>query len=112
MSLQEFVHIMVCLKNIIRTWVDTHISNFKIYIWGGRSGKNCKFVGIPIIHLLSGSRLVIGDDCRFRSGKKDNYIGLATPCIFQQLFVGLKLKSAMSGEFRGCYWCREKDNNR
>lgn len=40
---------------------------------------------MPIIHLLPGSRLLIGKNCRFRSGKKDNYIGLATPCIFSTL---------------------------
>lgn len=85
MILQTISHLSVCVKNIVKSFVTTKITKAKLLIWGGITGARCKFIGIPIIHLQPGSRLIIGNDCRFRSGKKDNYIGLSTPCIFSTL---------------------------
>lgn len=115
MTLQILSHLIVCFKNTVRTYVFSKLSYIKLFFWGGKAGSKCKFIGLPIIHLLPGSKLIIGDNCRFRSGKKDNYIGLSTPCIFStmtqyaQIIIGDNC--GMSGTVIGAAKCIIIGNN-
>ena len=85
MALQRMMHIAVCLRDMLRLKLCTPYIVLKLKAWGASIGKGNRFWGIPVIHLIPGSKLKIGNRCRFRSGKKDNYIGVMTPCIFSTL---------------------------
>lgn len=91
MTMQKLSHFAVCVRNLVKSYITTKITSIKMLMWGAKTGKGCSFIGIPTVHLLPGSKLVIGNNCKFRSGKKDNYIGLATPCIFSTLSRDAKI---------------------
>lgn len=83
--IQRLCHYYVCVRNIIRKSIYTQLFKIKAFTWGGELGAGAVAYGMPVIHLLPGSRLRIGRNFRLRSGRKDNYIGVHTPCIFSTI---------------------------
>lgn len=48
-------------------------------------GKKCKFIGIPYLRPLPGSKITIGDNCSFNSSKNSNLIGIDRKCYISTL---------------------------
>jgi acetyltransferase-like isoleucine patch superfamily enzyme len=86
-------------------------STFILYIfYSGRNislGENCNFWGLPILSLYPSSKLIIGDNSRFRSTKLSNLIGInhrviiSTHSEFANIEIGCN--SGFSGTTISCY---------
>ena len=48
---------------------------------GIKSGENCEYFGVPYFHRDPFSSIIIGQNCRFRSGHTSNLIGVNHKCI-------------------------------
>jgi acetyltransferase-like isoleucine patch superfamily enzyme len=48
---------------------------------GVKFGSNTKFYGKATIRIFPNSQIIIGNNCRFRSGHTSNLIGINRPCI-------------------------------
>lgn len=59
------------------------ITKLRLRILGCKIGKNVKFIGFPHIDRITvNSHISIGDNCKFRSRRMSNPLGLVRPCIF------------------------------
>jgi acetyltransferase-like isoleucine patch superfamily enzyme len=52
-----------------------------LFIKGIKSGQNCEYFGVPYFHRNPFSSILIGNNCRFRSGHTSNLIGVNHKCI-------------------------------
>ena len=49
-------------------------------MWGVQLGSSCKFSGRTFFRKYPGSRIRIGNNCRFRSSFRSNLLGINRPC--------------------------------
>lgn len=49
---------------------------------------SCQFMGRPKFKLYPGTRVIVGDGCKFLSGRTDNLIGINRPCIVSVYHAG------------------------
>ena len=71
------------------------------YYWGINIGRNCSFYGMPIFHRAMGSKIIIGDNCTFRSAKWSNFVGLNRGCMFSTLYSDALIKIGSNSGFSG-----------
>lgn len=68
---------------------------------GIKSGKNIKFYGMPVAIRMVDSKIVIGDNCRFRSDFKSNLVGINRKCIISTLRKNAEIKIGSGSGFSG-----------
>jgi acetyltransferase-like isoleucine patch superfamily enzyme len=56
-----------------------------LHLRGVRSGRGCRFVGLPVVKLAPGARIDLGDDVLVNSRFDSNPAGLPYPTIFAAL---------------------------
>ena len=61
----------------------------------------CQILGRPKFKLYPGTRVIIGDGCRFLSGHTDNLIGINRPCIITAHNAGTIVKIGEHSGFSG-----------
>jgi acetyltransferase-like isoleucine patch superfamily enzyme len=61
----------------------------------------CRFMGRPKFKLYPGTRVIVGDDCTFLSGRTDNLLGLSRPCIISAHNPGTVVKIGEHTGFSG-----------
>ena len=61
----------------------------------------CEFMGRPKFKLYPGTRVIIGNKCRFLSGHTDNLIGLNRPCIISVYNRGTIVEIGEGSGFSG-----------
>jgi acetyltransferase-like isoleucine patch superfamily enzyme len=62
---------------------------------------SCQFMGRPKFKLYPGTRVIVGDGCKFLSGHTDNLIGINRPCIVSVYNSGTVLKIGEDTGFSG-----------
>ncbi|MBU0581509.1 MAG: acyltransferase [Candidatus Margulisbacteria bacterium] len=63
--------------------------------------KKCRFWGVPIIYRRPNSKIKIGYNCRFRSDKRSNLIGINRRCIISTLKKGSIIRIGNNCGFSG-----------
>ncbi|HEV3414470.1 MAG TPA: acyltransferase [Puia sp.] len=62
---------------------------------------SCQFMGRPKFKLYPGTRVIVGDGCKFLSGHTDNLIGINRPCIVSVYNPGTVVKIGEDTGFSG-----------
>ncbi|HEY4155058.1 MAG TPA: acyltransferase [Puia sp.] len=62
---------------------------------------SCQFIGRPKFKLYPGTKLIIGNNCKFISGHTDNLIGINHPCIITVSNAGTELRIGENSGFSG-----------
>lgn len=76
-----FWHKVDVLCALISRWYYTLMMRTRCYMRHVDLGLNCKFYGKTFIQRAINSRIVIGDDCHFRSKHLSALLGINHPCI-------------------------------
>lgn len=74
----------------------------------------CEMMGRPKFKLYPGTRVIVGNGCRFLSGHTDNLIGINRPCIISVYNRGTVVQigegSGFSGTVIGAMNCMSSSN--
>src|SRR5580692_5824343 len=62
---------------------------------------SCRFMGRPKFKLYAGTRVIVGNGCKFLSGHTDNLIGINRPCIVSVYNAGTVVKIGENSGFSG-----------
>ncbi len=84
-SCDSYPHLISCLTRKIRTKHDTTWARLLGIWWAVEVGRGCSFVGLPHFRRHPGSRVCIGNYCKFNSSSTSNLIGVNRPCIISTL---------------------------
>lgn len=74
-------HLVYCVINLMRTFIDTRLTRMRARWWGVDIGSGLRCLGVMAMYRLPGTRIVVGRDCEFRSARTSNWVGLTRPCI-------------------------------
>jgi len=85
-----FSKIRSIMENYLRIY-STSITYFKARIMGITIGQGCKFYGTPSLIRFHRSKINMGNNCRFRSDRKTNLIGINRKCIISTLRVDAEI---------------------
>jgi acetyltransferase-like isoleucine patch superfamily enzyme len=95
-----------CLRRIAVTRWHTFWARLAAHWWGVRLGPGCAFNGPALFRRHPGSRITIGDGCKFNSSPVSNLIGVNRPCIVSTLTEGARVhigpNCGFSGTVIGC----------
>jgi len=83
----------------------TIFSYFYMFINGIKYGKSNIFYGTPILRRYPISSISIGSNCRFRSDKLSNIIGIARPCTLATFNINAKIDIGDNSGFSGTIIC-------
>lgn len=97
---------VVTIKEIVFGIISTQICRIKARVFGVKLGQGVYFVGYATFRKSSRAKLVIGNNCTFRSASISNLIGINRPCIIGsynsgQLEIGNNC--GFSGTVIGCF---------
>src|SRR5712671_213170 len=99
-------HFLACLLNLGRSSIQGRIGKILAWWWGIEIGQGCSFYGLPLFRRLPESRIRIGNNCQFRSGRWSNLVGVNRPCIVSTLastaMIDIGEDCASSGTTIGC----------
>jgi acetyltransferase-like isoleucine patch superfamily enzyme len=76
---------------MLQKW-STIFTRLLFWVLSVEHGKKNKFIGVPIISRATGSRIIIGDSCTFRSDRTSNLFGTLKKCTIATLKDGAVLK--------------------
>lgn len=76
---------LTALNDRIRYALTTFVGKIMLRLSGIKYGAGCRFLGKPIIHLLPGAKVSLGNNVKFRSSKSSNFVGVHTPCIISTI---------------------------
>lgn len=94
-------HLFDSFWGMFRMRIDTFGGRLAARWWGVRLGPACLFFGRPYFRRYPGSRIAIGDKCRFRSSPTSNLIGINRPCIISTLIEGAEIEIGPNCGFSG-----------
>ncbi|HET6365180.1 MAG TPA: acyltransferase [Nitrospirota bacterium] len=94
-------HLVNCLIHMAgRRWYTFWARLFTAW-WGVSLGRGCFFYGLPNFRRHPGSRIIIADNCEFRSNNTSNLIGINHPCMISTLREGATIKIGANCGFSG-----------
>jgi len=82
------------------------MGKFLFWLHGVEAGKGLKFYGLPHIRRSSSAKILIGNDCTFRSSATSNLIGINRPCILnagEKAHLSLGQGCGLSGTVIGAF---------
>ena len=85
LSRESAPHLVNCLSNLCRSSIQTWIARGLAWWWRVALGRSCRFYGLPFFRRLPGSRIRIGGNCQFRSGRRSNLLGINRPCMISTI---------------------------
>ncbi len=94
-------HLVNCAQDIVRRHFYSALARLVGRWWGVDIGKRCRFYGMPIFRRMPGSRILIGDDCQFRSATWSNMVGINRPCILSTFRSTAVIEIGKGGGFSG-----------
>lgn len=97
----EFANWLFRKKNTIAEAVWSFFVKAKCRFWKINYGKRCRFIGNIVLRRKPGSRIIIGNDCRFRSAKWSNLAGINRPCYLCTLGREAKIVIGKRSGFSG-----------
>jgi acetyltransferase-like isoleucine patch superfamily enzyme len=62
---------------------------------------SCHFIGKPKFKLYPGTKVIVGNNCKFISGPTDNLIGINRPCIISAYNPGTEVRIGENSGFSG-----------
>lgn len=66
-------------------WRSGLINRFTAFVWGVQLGKYCRFFGRLYFRRAEFSKIIIGDNCTFRSSVRSNLVGINRACMISTL---------------------------
>lgn len=87
-KLSRFIFSVVRRCNSASEWPLNILGRWLLSLAGLEFGRNLKLHGLPIFSMAPKSRIIIGNDCRFRSKSYGNAIGVNHPVILRTLGEG------------------------
>lgn len=94
-------HLVRCGYEALRLAVSTAAARIVADWWGIHLGAGCEFYGAPIFRRLPGTRIAVGEGCRFRSAVWSNLAGINRPCVLATLGEGASLTIGRDCGFSG-----------
>lgn len=95
----------ILLQRVSQEW-SSRIAYLRAAWWGVSMGRGCTFVGGTQFRRTPGSRIEIGEGCRFLSSFASNLHGLNRPCMISTLTpeaeISIGSQSGMSGTVISC----------
>lgn len=80
-----------------------------MFLWGIKSGKKTEFYGVPLFKKYPNSKIVIGDNCRFRSDKRSNMVGINRKCMLSTYSSQSKIVIGKNSGFSGTVIAASKE---
>ena len=84
----SFPHLMACLLDRLRIYVNTLISRWLAAWWKINLGQSCRFAGLTVFRRIPSSTIKVGARCKFLSTNWANFSGINHPCILVTLKEG------------------------
>jgi acetyltransferase-like isoleucine patch superfamily enzyme len=81
-------HLLACLAGVCKSFVHTGIARSTALWWGIELGAGSRFYGLPLFHRVPGSRIRVGQNCKFLSAAWSNVVGLNRRCSLSSLTRG------------------------
>jgi acetyltransferase-like isoleucine patch superfamily enzyme len=99
-------HIVEVIRRIaVARWY-TFWARLAAHWWGVRLGLGCTFNGLPWFRRHPGSKITVGEGCRFNSSPISNLMGVDRPCIVSTLTecaeIHIGANCGFSGTVIGC----------
>ena len=83
--------VMRCPRTLFRLFVDRFCVPWWLHWLGVKVGTGCSFTGHPLITLVSGASITLGDGVRILSRADSNSAGLPHPTIIAALTPGISI---------------------
>jgi len=86
---------------VIYSCITTFYTKIFLALRGVHAGKNCKFYGVPIVIRTFQSKIIIGNNCGFRSDFTSNLVGINRKCIVTTLERNAEILIGNNSGFSG-----------
>lgn len=94
-------HLVATGIDVARLRRDTALARLLAWWWRIDVGADCRFLGVPVLRRMPGSRITIGRSCEFRSAEWSNQVGLNRPCMLSTLREGASIEIEEGAGFSG-----------
>ena len=84
-------HLVAVAIDRMRQGRDTAAARLLCRWWGIELGEDVRFLGLPMLHRLPGTRIRIGAGTELRSAPWANQVGLDRPCMLSTLTPGAEI---------------------
>jgi acetyltransferase-like isoleucine patch superfamily enzyme len=84
-------HLVAVVVDRLRQRRDTAAARLLARWWGVELGEDVRFLGLPLLRRLPGSRIRIGAGTELRSARWSNQVGLDRPCMLSTLATGAEI---------------------